>query len=103
MLTEVINHEKMDTIITIQVKEHGKAEGSQRCQLPQTNVYVHELTLNRDDLVSYIQLDIYWKLGDKRVDEYISVRNHAKAESLAHFIKWELESVGLERTEISNV
>lgn len=59
MLTEVINHEKMDTIITIQVKEHGKAEGSQRCQLPQTNVYIHELTLNRDDLVSYIQLDIY--------------------------------------------
>lgn len=81
---------KMDTIISIQVKELGKAEVSQGCQMPQTNMYAHELALNGDDLVSYILLDISRKMSDKRMDEFISIRNHAKAESLTHSIKCEL-------------
>jgi hypothetical protein len=46
-----------------------------------------ELVLNGDDLVSYILPDIYRKVVDNRIDEFISIRNHAKAESLTHFIE----------------
>lgn len=34
----------------------------------------HAPALNEDDLVSYILPDIYRKTGDKRIDEFISIR-----------------------------
>lgn len=46
-----------------------------------------ELVLKGNDLVSYILPDIYRKVVDNRIDEFISIGNHAKAESLTHFIK----------------
>lgn len=46
-----------------------------------------ELVLNGDDLVGYILPDIYRKVVDNMIDEFISIGNHAKAQSLTHFTR----------------
>jgi hypothetical protein len=55
-----------------------------------------------DDLVSYILFDIYRKMCDSGLDEFINIMNHAEPESSTHFIKCELKSVGLDGTKIPN-
>ena len=46
-----------------------------------------ELVLNGDELVRYILPDIYRKVVDNRIDEFIRIGSHAKAQSLTHFIR----------------
>lgn len=46
-----------------------------------------EFVLNGDDFVSYILFDIYRKVVDNRIDEFISIRNYVKVEFLIYFIE----------------
>lgn len=58
---------------------------------------------NGHDLVGYILFDIYRKMCDNGIDEFISMVNHVEKESLIYFIKCWIKTVGLERTKIIHI
>lgn len=58
---------------------------------------------NGHDLVGYILFDIWRKMCDNRIDEFISIMNHVEKESLIYFIKCWIKTVGLERTKIIHI